>query len=252
MSNHLTVVESDTVVISMKRASMALAEAVTISQTKKIMDVAAAAEIYAKRQHLSEEAEQMAATVKVEALRKLGEMLRATERAPSAKGTGSNQHAKKEVEFRNGTPPTLSELGLTKKESAVAQKLAALPEKSFQQVRDGHVTVAKAIAAVDATKKPAPAAAPVPVVAAPSAPADDFGPDAEEVAASQQALDDELATLRRIADADDKLAEALAMIKQKDAMVSKLSFQINSLTNQLASMTKTAKYWQRKAEKAVA
>lgn len=149
MSNQLTVIESDGVILSMQRASTALAEAVTISQTKKIVDVAAAAEIYARRQHLSEEAEQMAVTVKVEALRKLGEMLHVTPKATGAKGIGTSAVPKENR--------TLADLGLTKKESAVAQKLAAMPAKDFQQVRDGHVTVAKAIAAVDATKKAAPA-----------------------------------------------------------------------------------------------
>lgn len=145
----LAVVESDSVVVSMTRASAALAEAVTISQTKKILDVAAAAEVYAKRQHLSEEAERMAATVKVEALRKLGEMLQA---APKAKGVKGQFTGGSVVAPPAETAPTLAELGLTKKESAVAQRLAALPDEAFQQVRDGHLTVANAIAAVDAAR----------------------------------------------------------------------------------------------------
>lgn len=145
-SSSLAVIESDAVVVNMIRVRTALAEAVTISQTKKIMDVAAAAEIYARRQHLSEEAEQMAATVKVEALRKLGEMLQAAPKATGAKGIGKKSAVPEENR-------TLAELGLTKKESAIAQKLAGLSEEAFEQVSAGHVTIAKAIAAVNAEKK---------------------------------------------------------------------------------------------------
>lgn len=273
MSNHLTVVESDTVVVSMQRAYSALAEAVTISQTKKILDVAAAAEIYARRQHLSEEAEQLAATVKVEALRKLGEMLRATERAPSAKGTGSNQHAKKEVELPTVTPPTLSELGLTKRESAVAQKLAALPEEAFQQVRDGHITVTKAIAAVDAARKPAPAAEPEtpepeggldamgqplanwikveppPPPDVPMPPPEGFGPSDEELAEAEKDAADERARLRLMLDSDAPLAAANDRIKQLQAEVTLLKARIVGLTNECATATRLAKSWRMKVER---
>lgn len=260
MSN-LIVIESDSVVVSMKRASMALAEAITISQTKKIMDVAAAAEIYAKRQHLSEEAEQMAATVKVEALRKLGEMLQAAPKATGAKGVGPIAVPK---ENRN-TAPTLSELGLTKKESAVAQKLAALPEKSFQQVRDGHITVAKAIAAVDSTKKSAPygngrertgtdaGATPDLKHGEPKPYSfDDGAPSLEELMEAEQVIEAEQLAIRRILDADDKLAEAMAMLKQRDALVEQLKWRIGGLMNENVELIKSVKYWRRQAEKAAA
>lgn len=157
MKSNIATVQTDSVIVSLMRASTALTEAKTIQQTKKILDVAAAAEIYAKRQHLGEEAMDIALSIKVEALRKLGEMLQATPKATGAKGLpgGGTRGSKKEP--RVDDTPTLEELGLTKKESAVAQKLAALPEKEFEQVREGHVTVAKAIAAVNQTKPAAPA-----------------------------------------------------------------------------------------------
>ena len=72
-------------------------------------------------------------------------MLQASERRPSAKGTGSNQHARKEVEFPNGTPPTLAELGLNKKTSMVAQQLASIPAEQFEQIKAGDISVPDAI-----------------------------------------------------------------------------------------------------------
>ena len=161
MNSNVAVIDSDSVVISMMRANSALAGAVTVSQTKKIMDVAHAAEIYAKRQKLSDEAVNQATSVKVEAMRKLGEILQTS---PKAKGEIYRGNKK---EPRADTP-TLDELGLSKKESAVAQKIAALPEKAFEQVRAGSLTIAKAIAAVDAVKpKPEPEKPKLTVVTAP-------------------------------------------------------------------------------------
>lgn len=271
MSNSLTVVESDTVVVSMKRAYNALAEAVTISQTKKILDVAAAAEIYARRQHLSEEAEQMAATVKVEALRKLGEMLQATERAEGGKGISGNQYTKNLVRCPTGTAPTLSELGLTKKESSIAQKLASLPEEAFQQVRDGHISVTKAIAVVEVARKAAkPAPEPKesavkldamgqpmanwiknePRAEAQPAPApEDFGPTDEEMAEAEKEAEDERARLRLMLDNDAPLAAANERIKQLQAEVALLKARIVGLTNECATATRLAKSWRMKVER---
>ena len=120
-------------------------EAKTIQHTKKIVVVAAAAEIYVRRQNLGVEAEKLAASVKVEALRKLGEMLKA---AP--KNTGVVDRSKKGMTRgdkgvqRVDEPETLAELGIDKRTSAVAQKLAELPEAAFEQVREGNETMAKA------------------------------------------------------------------------------------------------------------
>lgn len=208
MTSHLATVQSDAVVVSLMRASTALAEAKTIQQTKKIMDVAAAAEIYARRQHLGDEAEALAVSIKVEALRKLGEMLKASPKAAGVKGrfTGGSKLVPPAE-----TAPTLTELGLTKKESAVAQKLAALPEAEFQQVRDGHVTVTKAIAAVTqakaAPKAPEPTAAQIEAAQIAEDAHGDFDPVAELEAAQAEIA--ELRAQLTAAEADDQKAETL-------------------------------------------
>lgn len=133
----MAVVETDAVVATMNRARAALAEAKTIQQTKRIVDAAAAAEIYARRQKLGEEASEMALSIKVEALRKLGEMLTASPKAKGARTVGGGGFSGGTVLVPpEETAPTLADLGLTKKESAVAQKLAALPESEFR-AREG-------------------------------------------------------------------------------------------------------------------
>lgn len=223
MSNQqIAVIETDAVVVSMNRARMALAEAQTIQQTKRILDTAAAAEIYAKRQKLGEEASDLATSIKIEALRKLGEMLAATPRASGVQKAGTVLGGAK-VELPKNDAPTLEQLGLTKKESAVAQKLAALPEKDFEQVRDGHVTVSKAIAAVE-TQKKAKKAAPAskakidtnPVPAEMVAPdgtvitAADMGADSHEMLLElQRDYESLVSQLKAVTEADDQKAETV-------------------------------------------
>ena len=86
--------------------------------------------------------------IKIEALRKLGEMLKDAPKNTGAAGIGTSA-----VPKENRTP-TLADLGLDKKTSSIAQKLAELPDDAFEQVKDGHQTVANAIMAVSKSKTP--------------------------------------------------------------------------------------------------
>lgn len=233
MKTDIAIVESDSVIVSMMRANSALAGAVTVSQTKKIMDVARAAEIYAKRQHLSDEAIGQATSVKVEAMRKLGEILLAAPKATGARGLsgGGTRGSKKEP--RVNEAPTLDELGLTKKESSVAQKIAALPEKSFEQVRAGSLTISKAIAAVDATKpKPKPALVIVPaVVPVPEEPVpeDEYTPmDAAQDQIHE--LQAELVVARINSTDSDESKQAAALIAELRAYIKTLEATNKALT----------------------
>lgn len=235
--NAVALVEADAVVVSMMRASSALAQAQTIQQTKKILDVAHAAEIYAKRQKLGEEAMGMAASIKVEALRKLGEMLKSTPRAKGEILRGSISVP------RGNDADTLAELGLTKKESAVAQKLAALPDEDFNQVRDGHVSIAKAIAAVESTKPkaaPPPAADPEP---------ENFGPDADELEAQAKAEAADAVWLQKLLDSDDKLAAAHAEIKRLNAVIATLEVVRDGYMNGRNEAIKMVKRLQTRLDK---
>lgn len=139
---------NDLVVLQLDKANIALREAKTIQETKSIADVAQAAEIYAKRQKLGEEAVNYAYSIKIDALAKLGRMLKETER---------NQGALPGKTGVKGEPvldatPTLAELGLTKKESSIAQKLASLPEDHFQAVKAGTESMTQAIKEVEESK----------------------------------------------------------------------------------------------------
>lgn len=128
--------QTDLVLAKLDTARTALAEAKTIQETKKILDVAAAAEILAKRQKLGEEAVQYATSIKVEALAQLGRMLQ-----DNPKNTGARGYGKSGV---TNQYPTLEELGLDKRTSKLAQDIAALPEDKIEAVKQGVVSISKA------------------------------------------------------------------------------------------------------------
>lgn len=217
MSN-IAVIETDAVVASMNRARLALSEAKTIQQTKLIVDTAAAAEIYARRQKLGEEASDLALSIKIEALRKLGGMLEQTPRASGVKKAGTVLGGSK-VELPKNDAPTLAELGLTKKESALAQKLNALPEEDYQQVRDGNISVAKAIAAVDASKTKSKRAPHIPEPVAEPANDADTGQSIDELIAEIQKENEQLHAQLKAMEADDTKAELRKALLQRDHAV---------------------------------
>jgi hypothetical protein len=126
-----------------------LVEAKSMQEVKKIMDVAGAAKIYAKRQQLGEEAVQHARSIELEAMRRLGELLAETPKNKGINGTkliGSKQEPVRDL------TPTLSDLGVDKKISSLSQQLARMPKKDFDQVRDGVVGIAEALRQVKVEK----------------------------------------------------------------------------------------------------
>lgn len=135
--------QTDIVVIKLDKARALLSEAKTIQDTKKIVDIAASAEIFARRQKLGDDAVHYATEIKLEALRQLGEMLKATERA-----SGGAIGGKKKIDGTRKEPsitePTLAELGLDKKISKLAQDVAALPVSQFELVRAGAIRLSEA------------------------------------------------------------------------------------------------------------
>lgn len=127
---------TDLVVTKLDTARAALVEAKTIQETKQILDVATAAEIYAKRQQLGDEAVRYATAIKVEALAQLGRMLKETPRQKP----GEYQR------FPNSTvAPSLATLGLDKKTSKLAQDIAELPDEELAKVKERVVSLSKVL-----------------------------------------------------------------------------------------------------------
>ena len=134
--------DRDAVLVKLDLARTALVEARTIQETKKIADLAKAMKVYSAQQKLGKEVEEHAYAIFCQAMRRVGKMLRETDRAKGAAGIGPVAIPER---YRNEQTPTLAEIGLTPKESALAQKIARLPEEEFSLVRDGVATITKVL-----------------------------------------------------------------------------------------------------------
>ena len=113
------------------RAENALAEATTIDEIKEIRDKAEAVKAYAKKARLGRNIVLRAASIKVRAERKLGQMLRDTPLADSSPG---NQHARRPDRSHDATSSfRLKDLGITKSDSSRAQQISRLPKAVFDR-----------------------------------------------------------------------------------------------------------------------
>jgi len=111
--------------VKLDRARLMLAEARTLPDIKKIRDLAEAAKAYARAEKMGIEAQNYAGEIVAEATRRMGEFLLIAEKNPGArrypKGTAKQ------------APPTLKELGISKKQSAICQDIARLPLEKFRE-----------------------------------------------------------------------------------------------------------------------
>jgi N6-adenosine-specific RNA methylase IME4 len=134
--------ENDGVIIQLNMAGQALERATTIIDNKIVLDVAHAAKIFCIRQKLSKERIAQATYIEVSALKNIGELLKNTERAKGTAGGGNaNVTGGNKVEPPVNDAPTLTELGLTKKESSIAQTIASLDDESLETLKSGNKTV---------------------------------------------------------------------------------------------------------------
>jgi hypothetical protein len=86
---------------------------------------------------MGEEAIQHCRAYALMAERKMGEMLAATPRAKGASAGGKKESPRGHYTQPRDSVPTLTEIGLSKRESVQAQKLAAISEPEFQEVLAG-------------------------------------------------------------------------------------------------------------------
>jgi hypothetical protein len=137
-----------------EQARRALAEAHRVDEVKDIRDKALAMQIYAQQAKDRVLIDQ-ATEIRLRAERRAGELLRETEKA---RPRGSNQHQDRSRAATD--PPTLAQLGINKTQSSKWQKLAKLPEATFDEViaraRKG------ATDALDRAQRPKPQSKPKP------------------------------------------------------------------------------------------
>lgn len=127
----------------LSNAAKLLAEVRNATDAKSLMDKASAAEHYAKKAKLGQDAIDHAHVIKIDAQRLLGEFLKQAPKAPP--GRPSKNGSKQEPISK---PATLSESGITKKLSANSQALATIAEvepEAFEKVRTGEMSVDRAV-----------------------------------------------------------------------------------------------------------
>ena len=116
------------------QAAKMLVEATTIQKAKELKDLALTAQDWVTRKKMGEQSIQHCRSYAFDAEKRMGELLKATERNP---GTQPSKKDGGTMEEPPSNIPTLSDLGVTKKESSDAQFLASLPEAEFEEVKSG-------------------------------------------------------------------------------------------------------------------
>lgn len=228
-----------------EQAVRALAACKAVDEVKSWADKAAAMQAYG-RMAKDKTMEVDAAEIRIRAERRLGEMIAAQKAA-----TGLAKPGPKSLVTHEGSPK-LADAGISYDLSSRAQKLAAVPEAEFEaevgQWRDRVSAEGKRVSArlEKSGERHLRDQEPQPYNA------EDGAPSLEELLEADKVIEQEQEAMRRMLEADDKLAEALAMIKQRDALVEQLSWRINALTNENAELIRSVKYWRRQAEKAAA
>ena len=129
---------------TLDRAQLMLAEARTLPDLKKIRDKAEAVKAYARAQKIGIGVQNYAGEIVAEATRRMGEFLLTAE-----KNSGARRYPKGTA--KQAPPPTLKELGISKKQSADCQDIARLPLKQFREhinavKKSGQVITSSALA----------------------------------------------------------------------------------------------------------
>lgn len=136
--------EQTSSLVVFEKAALMLAEANTIQKARELKSLALTAADWARRKGMGEDAIQHCRSYALEAERKMGEMLRETERAKGTAGAGRPKLGGV-VTLPPKQEPTLKDIGLTKRESSQAQQLAAMPAKTFEAVKLGKITRVEAM-----------------------------------------------------------------------------------------------------------
>lgn len=124
---------SSSAIALLDRAVAALAEARTIPEVKELLDIAAAAQEYARRVKLSQDVIDHATEIRIRAERRLGELLRETYRARGGGDKRSPDHLSLPSTGDPSGAPTLADLGVSRDLSSRAQRLAGLDDEEFEE-----------------------------------------------------------------------------------------------------------------------
>lgn len=121
---------NDMILAKVDRAKALLVQCRDAGDAKRVSDMAHAAEIYARRQRASQETIDYAHGIKVDAMTLLGEFLSRQEKNKGVRLNGKDSIGGTKKEPPKKDVPTLAQAGITKKESALSQKLHKLAKEN--------------------------------------------------------------------------------------------------------------------------
>lgn len=223
-----------TQLIKYEAACRALAECKAVDEVKDLHDKAAAMQAYG-RMAKDKTLEVDAAEIRIRAERRLGEMLVAQKQEGGFAKPGPKSVVTDDRSIR------LADAGISKDLSSRAQKLAAVPEAEFEaEVGEWRERVQAETARVTTRLEKA---------GEKHAPADDFGPDAEELAADAAGEQADREAVALILASDEPLAEMMVKNKILTAQVAALTLRIAGLQNANNEHIRTIKGLRRKLEK---
>lgn len=118
---------NDLILSRVNRARALLLQCTDPKSTKRVIDMAQAAKIFAQRQQLGKESIDYAHAVIADGQKLLGDLLRASERRGLRHSKRPGRNGTPRVPLRDA-PPTLAELGIPKKISSVSQLVSRVAE----------------------------------------------------------------------------------------------------------------------------
>jgi hypothetical protein len=110
----------------------AIEQAAAVDEVKEIRAKAIALEAFAK-EAMNLENERKCAQIRIRAERRVGELLRESEKAHGARGKAGPGRGHKTKTGSNGTTPFIKDHGISKDQSSDWQKLATIPTGKFQE-----------------------------------------------------------------------------------------------------------------------
>jgi hypothetical protein len=178
--------------------------------------------------------------------RYLGKMLAEMPKAPSGRKANRSSNT-----TDLSAPATLKEIGVSKDESAMAQRLYSIPEEKFGSVvaaakaKDHKVSVAAVLRAVAPKAEPKPPAPPKPPVVIEEVSKE--CPNCRKLESRLSELDSALRAYSEVCESDDKVSSALKEIRRLTELNRILEERNNGLLGEKNAAIKQAKYWEKKA-----
>ncbi len=136
---HAAPVDEQKAMATLGNATRMLAEVRDAPSAKHAMDLASAAEHFARKAKLGHDAVNYAAGIKLDAERMLGQYLRQAPKARGAAAGGSKDGPRGTYTEPRDETPTLADMGISKKLAAEAQRLAEIPAATFAKVKAGEI-----------------------------------------------------------------------------------------------------------------